>query len=92
MEPYPVYFEKDSEFVAEFKYTVLIMPNGTMKITGLPLDLEAYQTENQITDESLKNLLQSSLNIKKKKKKNKKKTGAKKEGEAESDDEEEEKK
>lgn len=54
MEPYPVYFEKDNEFVAEFKYTVLIMPNGTMKITGLPLDLEAYQTENQITDENLK--------------------------------------
>lgn len=54
MEPYPVYYEKEGEFVAEFKYTVLIMPNGTMKITGLPVDLEAYQTENQITEESLK--------------------------------------
>jgi len=90
MEPYPVYFEKEGEFVAEFKYTVLIMPNGTMKITGLPVDLDAYQTENQITDENLKNLLQSSLNIKKKKKKNKKKT-AKNEGDAESEDEEEKK-
>lgn len=54
MEPYPVYYEKEGEFVAEFKYTVLIMPNGTMKITGLPVELDAYQTENQITDESLK--------------------------------------
>lgn len=54
MEPYPVYYEKEGEFVAEFKYTVLIMPNGTMKITGLPVELEYYQTENQITDESLK--------------------------------------
>ncbi len=54
MEPYPVYFERDNEFVAEFKYTVLLMPNGTMKITGLPLDLDSYQTENSITDEALK--------------------------------------
>jgi curved DNA binding protein len=54
MEPYPVYFERDNEFVAEFKYTVLLMPNGTMKITGLPLELDSYQTENSITDEALK--------------------------------------
>jgi hypothetical protein len=54
MEPYPVYFEKEGEFVAEFKYTVLLMPNGTMKITGLPIDLDSYQTENQIVDESIK--------------------------------------
>lgn len=54
MEPYPVYYEKEGEFVAEFKYTVLLMPNGTMKITGLPLDIENYQTENQILDENIK--------------------------------------
>jgi methionine aminopeptidase len=54
MEPYPVYFEKDGEFVAEFKFTVLLMPNSTMKITGLPLDFDCYQTENSITDETLK--------------------------------------
>lgn len=54
MEPYPVYFEKDGEFVAEFKYTVLLMPNGTMKITGLPIELESYATDNQITDEAVK--------------------------------------
>ena len=54
MEPYPVYFEKDGEFVAEFKFTVLLMPNNTMKITGLPLDLELYQSENSITDEAIK--------------------------------------
>ena len=54
MEPYPVYFEKEGEFVAEFKYTVLLMPNGTMKITGIPLDLDTYKTENSITDEAVK--------------------------------------
>jgi len=72
MEPYPVYYEKEGEFVAEFKFTVLIMPNNTMKITGLPVDLEAYQSENSITDEATKALLALSLVTKKKKPKAKK--------------------
>ena len=59
MEPYPVYFEKDGEFVAEFKYTVLLMPNGTMKITGLPVELENFSTDNQITDEAVKVIIPS---------------------------------
>lgn len=79
MEPYPVYYEKEGEFVAEFKFTVLVMPNNTMKITGLPVDLEAYQTENSITDEATKALLALSLVTKKKKPKAKK---DKKEGKA----------
>lgn len=93
MEPYPVYFEKDGEFVAEFKFTVLLMPNNTMKITGLPLDLELYQSENSITDEAIKNLLSLSLVTKKKKKKKSKKAGDKKDAanaEESSDDEKEE--
>jgi len=68
MEPYPVYHEKEGEYVAEFKFTALLMPNGTMKITGLPLDIENYQSENQILDENIKNLLALSLAAKKKKK------------------------
>jgi len=95
MEPYPVYFEKDGEFVAEFKFTVLLMPNSTMKITGLPLDFDSYQTENSITDETLKNLLALSLTQKKKKKKKsagKKTTDANNEDEEEGDEEDEVKK
>lgn len=79
MEPYPVYFEKEGEFVAEFKFTVLVMPNNTMKITGLPIDLDCYQTDNSITDEAIKSLLALSLVTKKKKTKSKAK---KPEGEA----------
>lgn len=79
MEPYPVYFEKEGEFVAEFKFTVLVMPNNTMKITGLPIDLDCYQTDNSITDEAIKSLLALSLVTKKKKTKSKAK---KSEGEA----------
>lgn len=91
MEPYPVYFEKDGEFVAEFKYTVLLMPNGTMKITGLPIELENYSTENQITDEAVKGLLALSLATKKKKKKKSAKKagdGAKKDDESSGEEEE----
>merc|ERR1712050_570128 len=41
LDEYPVLKEKDKEFVAQFKFTVLLLPGGTKKITGLPLgDLE----------------------------------------------------
>jgi len=72
VEPYPVYQEKDGEFVAEFKFTLLLMPNGQMKITGLPLDLDLYESEYKITDSDIKQLLTSSTQKKKKNKKKKK--------------------
>jgi len=71
VEPYPVYQEKDGEFVAEFKFTLLLMPSGQMKITGLPIDLDLYESEYKILDSDIKQLLTSSTQ--KKKKKNKKK-------------------
>lgn len=93
MEPYPVYFEKEGEYVAEFKFTVLLMPNGTMKISGIPLDVDSYQTENSITDEAIKNLLALSLTTKKKKKKKSgKKTDKAAGGDEESSEDEKEKK
>ena len=72
VEPYPVYQEKEGEFVAEFKYTVLLMPSGQMKITGLPLDLDLYESEYKIVDNDIKQLLTSSAQKKKNKKKKKK--------------------
>lgn len=42
------------EFVAQFKVTVILMPNGPLKITGLPFEPEAYQTEYKIEDEDVK--------------------------------------
>merc|ERR1712060_744658 len=38
LEEYPVLKEKDKELVAQFKFTVLLLPGGTKKITGLPLN------------------------------------------------------
>merc|ERR1712125_200856 len=38
LEEYPVLKEKDKEIVAHFKYTLLLLPGGTKKITGLALN------------------------------------------------------
>jgi len=75
VEPYPVYQEKEGEFVAEFKFTLLLMPSGQMKITGLPIDLDLYESEYKVTDSDIKQLLTSSTQKKKKKNKKKKATG-----------------
>lgn len=81
LEEYPVLKEKDGEIVAQFKFTVLLLPGGTKKITGLPLgDLEKQVVSGKsVQDEELKKLLASSANPKKAKKK--KATGDKKEEE-----------
>ena len=34
LQPFNVLYEKEGNFVAQFKFTVLLMPNGPMKITG----------------------------------------------------------
>jgi len=48
--PYPVLYEKPNELVAQFKYTVIIMPNGPVKITGIPLDLSLYESQVPILE------------------------------------------
>merc|ERR1712107_221077 len=41
LEEYPILQEKAGQFVAQFKFTLLLLPGGTKRITGLPLgDLE----------------------------------------------------
>lgn len=78
LEEYPVLKEKDGCFVAQFKFTVLLLPGGTKKITGVPFTQEKqFATSCEVKDEELKKLLASSANPKKKNKK------AKKEKEAE---------
>jgi len=43
---YPVLFEREGAATAHFKFTVLLMPGGTLKITGLPLP--AVTTEKAV--------------------------------------------
>lgn len=72
VEPFNVLWERDGEFVAQFKYTLLLMPNGPMRITSGPMDPDAYQSEFSVEDEEVKNLLAQSASRKTAKKKKKK--------------------
>lgn len=82
IDPFQVLYEKHNEFVAQFKSTLLLLPNGTVLATGIPLDLNLYESEHSIVDEELKKLLASDPGLiagnsdKNKKKRNKKKANA----------------
>merc|ERR1719146_63254 len=67
LDEYPVLREKDKEFVAQYKFTALLLPGGTKRITGLPLGKLETQLApaNSVQDPDLKKLLASSANPKK---------------------------
>merc|ERR1719359_1354291 len=71
LEEFPVLKEKEKETVAQFKFTVLLLPGGTKRITGLPFGKleEQAATSKAVVDEELKKLLATSANPKKQKKK-----------------------
>jgi len=69
LHEYPILKEKAEDFVAQFKFTVLLLPGGTKKITGLPLNETQVASTLSIQDEDLKKLIKSSANPKKNKKK-----------------------
>merc|ERR1712151_786426 len=69
LEEYPVLKEKPEEFTAQFKFTVLLLPGGTKKITGLTLNEAQVGSALSVENEELKKLLASSANPKKQKKK-----------------------
>merc|ERR1719263_1169053 len=69
LHEYPVLKEKEDARVAQFKFTVLLLPGGTKKITGLPLNEAQVASTLSIQDEELKKLIASSANPKKAKKK-----------------------
>lgn len=60
------------EFVAQFKFTVLLMANGPLRITTELYEQELYKSEHEVEDADLKALLQSSASRKTQKKKKKK--------------------
>merc|ERR1712045_974446 len=69
--PFQVLHEKESEVVAQFKFTVLLMPNGPHRITGLPFEEELYSSEHSVKDADIQKLLKTSANPKAAKKKKK---------------------
>lgn len=68
LQPYPVYYDRSPDaLVAQFKGTVLLVPNGVDRITeGPALDVASDKT---LDDAEIKALLATSLKTKKKKKK-----------------------
>ncbi|XP_055311568.1 proliferation-associated protein 2G4 [Sitodiplosis mosellana] len=61
IEPFQVLYEKPSEIVAQFKFTVLLMPSGINLVTGLPFDVNQYESENNILDAEMKDLVLSEI-------------------------------
>jgi len=69
LHDFPVFQEKEGEIVAQFKYTLLILPTGPKKITGLPFTQEPMMASSyQVEDPDLKAILSVSMNPKTKKK------------------------
>ena len=76
LEPYNVLWDKEGEFVAQFKFTLLLMPNGPIRITqGPAFDMDIVESENSVQNEDIKTILASSVSRKAQKKKKKKATG-----------------
>ncbi|XP_063619193.1 proliferation-associated protein 2G4 [Cydia splendana] len=69
IEPFQVLYERPGELVAQFKFTVLLLPSGTHRITGLPFDKATVKSERSVKDPELTSLLNSSAKANKKKKK-----------------------
>lgn len=70
--PYPVLLEKEGSLVVHFKFTVLLLPSGTVRITEGNLDPSHFTTEVEVPAEIKEIMAMSSKTNKKKK--NKKKT------------------
>jgi len=73
---YPVLYEKPEEFVAQYKFTALLLPSGnTARITQGAAGSPNAASQLCVEDEGLKELLAQSTDKKKKKKSQKKKGG-----------------
>lgn len=64
LQPYPVLHEKPGDFVAHIKFTVLLMPNGSDRITSHPL--QQLQPTKTIDDPEIKAWLALGTKTKKK--------------------------
>ncbi|KAI8593460.1 peptidase M24, structural domain-containing protein [Geranomyces variabilis] len=76
VQPYQVLYEKEDAVVAHFMYTVLLMPNGPLKITSFPWDQELVKSDKEVKDGGIKDLLKQSVKTNKAKANKKKKKAA----------------
>ncbi|KAL9274079.1 ERBB-3 BINDING PROTEIN 1-like protein [Drosera capensis] len=75
LQPYPVLHEKSGDFVAHIKFTVLLMPNGSDRVTFHPL--QELQPTKALDDPEIKAWLALGTKTKKKGGGKKKKAGKK---------------
>ncbi|XP_039002755.1 ERBB-3 BINDING PROTEIN 1 isoform X1 [Hibiscus syriacus] len=75
LQPYPVLHEKPGDYVAHIKFTVLLMPNGSDRVTSHPL--QELQPTKAIDDPEIKAWLALGTKTKKKGGGKKKKKGKK---------------
>ncbi|SPP85072.1 proliferation-associated protein 2G4 [Drosophila guanche] len=76
IEPFQVLYEKPTEVVAQFKHTILLMPNGVNLVTGIPFNVDSFASEYSIAQEELKTLVEQPLGPVKGKGKGKKASAA----------------
>lgn len=52
--PYPVLTEREGQFVAQFKATIVVQPRSTAVIAGgAPLDTSRFTSEHSVKDPEL---------------------------------------
>jgi len=76
IQPYPVLMERKGEFVAQFKYTALLLPNGTKYLEPPTMNLELVKSDKEVVNEDVKKLLSIRLKKKRRRRKKKKPAGA----------------
>lgn len=72
IQPYPVLQERPGEFIAQFKYTALLLPKGTKFLEPPQLNLDLVKTDKMVVDEDVKKLLSTRLKKKRKRRRKKK--------------------
>lgn len=69
LQPYPILSEKPGEFVAHFKCTILLLPNGPKRITGAKIpNEEQIKSDPALENTEILKLISTPLNVKKKSK------------------------
>ncbi|CAM9231003.1 unnamed protein product [Choristocarpus tenellus] len=52
LTPYPVLYERVGDIVAQVKVTVLLLPSGTIKVTGMDIDATGLSSEKVVDAET----------------------------------------
>ncbi|KAK8799569.1 hypothetical protein WA158_006118 [Blastocystis sp. Blastoise] len=54
---YPILYEKESDMVVHYKFTLLLLPDGTTRITGNKIDINNFKSDKSCTDKEVLDIL-----------------------------------